>query len=704
MKGAILDQAIGDAIMATFAELYEALVEFDEGEKIEAKESREAGRSLLETVCAFANEPGLDGGHILLGVARDESSLVASYEVVGVTDPDRLQSDLASRLRSEFNRPVHARITPERYKGKVVLLVHVPEAHPKDKPIYFKKIGLPRGAYRRLGASDVACTEDDLRVFYQDGDNESYDSKVVEDTAWEDVDPDAVSDYRRVIEESRPGPDVLDRDDRELLRSLRCAKFVDGEFRLTLAGLLLFGKATAQRRCLPMTRVDTIRVPGRDWERDPDAKFIASERRGPVVRLARQVWSDVLDDIPRSFRLPSESIEREEKGLVPDRVIREAVVNALMHRDYRVNAPIQIIRYSNRLEFRNPGYSLKSEEHLGEPGSEPRNPCIAAVLYEMRLAETKGRGFSIMRERMRKEGLSPPPFDSSRSANRFALFLLFHHLLSDEDLRWLSRFHDLNLTDEERQVLVVTRETGAMDNRVFRYISGASPQAARRSLRKLSEAGLLAPKGRGSGSHYVPTDKLLLGRAELSGRHGSTPPKSEAEPGWTPPDNAPTPPDYEAESGRTPPDNPPTPPDNAPTPPDNEAERGRTPPDNTSPPAYATALEEGESDASFTGEWGPMPERIKQLPKSLQKIPGELLTMVEGLGRRARTDDVRAVILALCAWRDLKAAEIARILGRDPKYIGERYLGRMISSGELVYTIPDIESHMNQAYRTPRTG
>lgn len=74
----------------------------------------------------------------------------------------------------------------------------------------------------------------------------------------------------------------------------------------------------------------------------------------------------------------------------------------------------------------------------------------------MRLAETKGRGFAIMRERMEKAGLSPPPFESSRKDNRFALFILFHHLLMEEDLEWLARFDDLHLTNEERQALVVT--------------------------------------------------------------------------------------------------------------------------------------------------------------------------------------------------------------------------------------------------------
>ena len=54
-----------------------------------------------------------------------------------------------------------------------------------------------------------------------------------------------------------------------------------------------------------------------------------------------------------------------------------------MHRSYRIHGAIQIIRYANRLEIRNPGHSIKAEEQLGEPGSETRNPRIAAVLHEV---------------------------------------------------------------------------------------------------------------------------------------------------------------------------------------------------------------------------------------------------------------------------------------------------------------------------------
>lgn len=173
------------------------------------------------------------------------------------------------------------------------------------------------------------------------------------------------------------------------------------------------------RRLFPMMRVDYIRVPGRDWIPDPDKRFDSIEMRDPLFRLIRRATAAVLDDLPKSFSLPEGQLQRQDIYRIPQRVIREAIVNAVMHRNYRVQGPIQIIRYSNRIEIINPGFSLKSPEHLGEPGSQTRNPRIAAVLHETRFAETKGSGIRVMRDMMERAGLTPPAFESDRTQDKF---------------------------------------------------------------------------------------------------------------------------------------------------------------------------------------------------------------------------------------------------------------------------------------------
>jgi ATP-dependent DNA helicase RecG len=94
-----------------------------------------------------------------------------------------------------------------------------------------------------------------------------------------------------------------------------------------------------------------------------------------------------------------------------------------------------------------------------------------------------------------------------------------------------------------------------------------------------------------------------------------------------------------------------------------------------------------------------MTERLRQLPKHVRGVPSDLLSRVEGLGKRAKPAEVRAAVLALCGWKPLTAAELSRILARGQGYITEHYLSPMVSSGELEYTIPEVPSHMKQAYK-----
>jgi ATP-dependent DNA helicase RecG len=162
-----------------------------------------------------------------------------------------------------------------------------------------------------------------------------------------------------------------------------------------------------------MIRLDYVRVPGHEWVEDPDRRFDTVDMRGPIIRLIRRGEAAILDDLPRQFDLPPGELQRRDVPRIPERVIREAVVNALMHRSYRKQGPTQIIRYANRIEIRNPGHSLKAEHQFGEPGSETRNPAIAAVLHETDFAETKGSGIRVMRQVMRELDLVPPTLTCS---------------------------------------------------------------------------------------------------------------------------------------------------------------------------------------------------------------------------------------------------------------------------------------------------
>jgi len=162
-----------------------------------------------------------------------------------------------------------------------------------------------------------------------------------------------------------------------------------------------------------------------------------------------------------------------------------------------------IVRYGNRLEIKNPGFSLKPEEQLGEPGSKNRNPFIASIFHETNLAETKGSGIRTMRNLMEKSSLAPPTFESNHTANLFTTSLLLHHFLNESDLQWLNTFSKFDLNTVQKKGLIFIREAGAIDNSTYRQLNASAVLKASNELRSLKDKGLIEQKGKGRATYYI---------------------------------------------------------------------------------------------------------------------------------------------------------------------------------------------------------
>jgi ATP-dependent DNA helicase RecG len=542
-----------------------------------------------------------------------------------------------------------------------VMVVRVDELSAGQKPLHFKSDGLPRGAYRRIGPTDHRCTEDDMALFYSDRD--TYDRTVLKRTSLQDIDPSALALYRTLRERVNPAAEELNYADADLLLALGC---LDPATRvhLTVAGLLLFGSNAALRREMPMVRADYIRVPGTDWVQDPENRFRSVDMRGPLIILVHRLVDAVFADLPKGFRLDEGEVQAESTGL-PVKALREAVVNALMHRSYSVHSPVQVIRYDNRIEIRNPGYSLKSEEHLGTAGSEQRNPTIAAVFHETNLAETKGTGIRAMRRLLEEAHLAPPTFESDRVQDQFTARLLLHHFLSEEDLAWLKFFDNYELNDNQKRGLIMLREIGAIDNSSYRQQSGVDTLAASQELRTMRDARLLEMKGKGSATYYVPgsvfpmhvdskresgpEDKLSLGGANKQPLATKTPP-----PGLKTP----------ARGLKTPP-----------------RDLKAPPPGLKTPPRSTTTG--GELDREVL----------------LEALDMGLRERLEKVGRRTADKAwIEDLVVDLCRDRPFRKEELALLFNKREHYFRTKYINRLVQLGRLKYLYPEVLNHPEQAY------
>jgi ATP-dependent DNA helicase RecG len=618
--------------LLNFDELWMKLRTGDESVSIEAKLAEEFGKSCFETVSAFSNEPGMGGGYLLLGIGSTSDKLFQEYQLRGVPNAAKVQADVATACRESFSSTIRPAISVETVQGKNMIVVHIPEAKPHEKPVYIKSKGANQGAFRRIGPTDQLCTDDDVALFYQLRDHKTYDETLIDGTDDEDLDPLAIEEYRRTRAALNPSAEELRYSTPDLLYALNAVEKTGK--RITIAGLMLFGKQMSLRRHFPLARVDYIRVDGRDWVPDPDERYQTVEMSGPLLTLIPKVVSQVLSDIPKAFSLTDDDIHRKELPLIPRNVIREAIVNALMHRTYRMRQPVQIIRYTNRLDIRNPGHSLVPEDRLGEPGSLTRNEKIAAVLHEVGLAETKGTGIRVMRDAMEDANLTSPIFESSRQKDSFSVTLLTHHLLGPEDIAWLKGFKSYSLTSDEARALIVVREIGAIDNLAYRNINRVDSLTASRHIFRLRDVGLLEQKGKGPNTYYIPTPRLMVSAPSRTLRRASDPLRKD-----------------------------------------------------TNPP-------HGRLDPLGTG----LPKALSHLESGPIVLPEHLREAVKKLGERAAADEVKVVIRRLCEWRPLRASELAKLIGRNRLSLRDRYLTPMVTNGELHLLYPDNLSHPRQAY------
>ena len=282
-------------------------------------------------------------------------------------------------------------------------------------------------------------------------------------------------------------------------------------------------------------------------------------------------------------------------------------------------------------------------------------------MYDTRFAETKGSGVRVMREMCERAGLAPPLFESDRGQDQFTLRLFFHHFLGPEDLAWLARFKDLQLSEAEARALVVAREAGAMDNQTWREINKVDTLAASKALRRLRDAGLFIQKDRGSATWYQPTLRML---GDAVGKGGAAGGELAAQGNMA--------------DGLS-------------------SNLGGL----SSNPAAQSSNPVAEGSNPSAGEDSLADPRRRTL---LNELPGALAARVGAVGQRHPPQEVQDLVVALCEVRAWRAEEIAILLGRNTETVRQNYLRPLLRTGRISMTRPDKPNDPDQAYRASATA
>lgn len=265
-------------------------------------------------------------------------------------------------------------------EGKQYVVVQVPRASRRDRPVY---VGLNplAGTYRRAEEGDYRCGEDEVRRMLADQADAPADAQVVEHFGLQDFDVETVKQYRNRFASRDPDHPWLSEDDLGLLGKVGALRRdrAAGLEGATVAGLLMFGTFGALREALPAYHVDyRERLSSDPAVRWTDRLVPDGTWESNLFQFFQRVVHRLSADLKIPFQL-DRALYRKDDTIVHE-ALREAVVNALIHADYRGHGGIVIERFADRIELSNPGSLLVSREQLLRGSvSECRNKALLHV-------------------------------------------------------------------------------------------------------------------------------------------------------------------------------------------------------------------------------------------------------------------------------------------------------------------------------------
>lgn len=447
-----------------------------QSETLEFQVESVALNRLAETLAAFANA---NGGVLLLGI--DPKGIVR-----GVRDADAaIDKALAAGLRCEPPL-ILPRPTSVAMEDKSIVVVQVPNGLPHA-------YGL-RGKYlARAGKKNVALGPRQLRQLLRERGEAKFEALPALGTSLDDLDNVLVQKYARTFlgDESPKKDQVLD-----LLFRRGCIVKDGNTWRPTTSGFLLFAKEP--QRIFPSAELLLARYAGKQMTDE----FLREIVRGPLPEQIRRAEAWLVASMRKGSRI--DAFQREDRAEYPLPAVREAIVNAVSHRDYAVRGDeIRVMMFSDRIEVYSPGLlpgHVTVENIVEERFS--RNEVIAQVLADLGFIERLGYGIDRMIRLMREWGLPAPRFAETSNGFKVTLRGPGERLISDEIDK--SKWRRLDLNERQHAALEYIAKHQRIANREFRDLfPDVSEETIRRDLADLVEQDVLLKMGDKKGTYYI---------------------------------------------------------------------------------------------------------------------------------------------------------------------------------------------------------
>lgn len=359
---------------------------------------------LFDTLSSFSNQD--EGGVIVFGLDEKEG-----FSIKGVYDSQDLQKRVTEQCK-QMEPSVRALFTICEIGGKVIVSAEIPGADISERPVFYKGVGRIKGSYVRVGESDEPMSEYEIYSYEAFRKRIRDDIRTIDNSKMQLVDESRMKNYMDAVKAERKN--LADNVSQEEILELMG---ITAEGVPTLAGLMTFSKYP--QTYFPQLCITAVALPGTEMGTvgDDGERFIDNKRiTGAIPDMLEEAVEFVRKN-SRTKTIIDEMGRRNDKAEYPIKAVREAILNALVHRDYSIhteNVPIRIEMYRDRMEITNSGglYGKISIHELGKVHPETRNAVLANILELLKVTENRYSGISTMRKEFLDAGLPAPCFSA----------------------------------------------------------------------------------------------------------------------------------------------------------------------------------------------------------------------------------------------------------------------------------------------------
>lgn len=429
-------------------------MKYVESPQLELKEQINA--EFKKEIIAFANT---DGGEIYVGIARDGS-------ITGIADPESEMEKIGNMIRDGIKPDLTAYTSVERVEDDGKNLIRVSVSRGLKRPYHLTDKGLkPTGVFVRHGVSSVPATDEAIRQMLRESDGTTFDKM-------RSINQELTFDYaEKTFQTSQVAFDAVHK---------RALGLIDVDGYYTNAALLLSDQCGHIIRCAV-------------YEGTGKNKFkTRKEFSGSILKQMDDAYSFL--SLNNNLRATFDGLRRIDHADYPEEAMREALVNAVVHRDYDYSGSIIINIYDDRMEFISLGGLVKGLTLADIKGgvSQPRNAVIANVFYRLELIESYGTGIQKILESYAGCGIEPKFAPAPAS---FVVTLPNRNTAE-------TTASDPGLSREEN-ILRLMAKQGAVTRKDVEQLLGCSSFPANKALAALVEQGKIVKTGAARGTKYV---------------------------------------------------------------------------------------------------------------------------------------------------------------------------------------------------------